>query len=56
MTNKEILNNLLDTKEWCIEGIKKCNMKIAHYELILAALDLLIKPLEDKENDRKGTD
>ena len=55
MTDEEIKNNLLDAKEWCIEGIKTCNMKIAHYKAILAALDILIKPLENKENDRKGT-
>ena len=56
MTDEEIKNNLLDAKEWCIEGIEECKKRIAHYKGILTALDLLIKPLEDKENDSKGTD
>lgn len=56
MTDEEIKNNLLDAKEWCIEGIRKYKKIIAHYKAILAALDILIKSLEDKENDSKGTD
>lgn len=56
MTDEEIKNNLLDAKEWCIEDIKTCKEKIAHYKAILAALDILIKSLEDKENDSKRTD
>ena len=56
MTDEEIKNNLLDAKEWCIEGTKTCSMKITHYKAILAALDILIKQLEDKENDSKRID
>ena len=56
MTDEEILNELLGSKEWWEKSIHECKKELEEYKKNLAKTNRLIEILKSKIDDSKGTD